>query len=134
MENPTLSADNLTQTTETPITTNREFLEAIFGPCNEEASERPLVCAKPGDPDDAGWTPQVWGVNTPENHALNWYVQPATFTRVNGKWKAQKAAAVAVHAVMLDDTGTKVSLDRLAACPPSWLLETIRQATSSARH
>ncbi len=42
MENPTVSADCLTQTSETPITTNREFLEAIFGPCNQEASARPL--------------------------------------------------------------------------------------------
>lgn len=126
MSEPTLSASGLTQTPETAETTNQAFLEAIFGPCNPAADVRPLLCAKHGDPDDkkAGWAPQPWGETPPENPDLNWYVQPSTFASIDGKWRAQKAAVVAVHAVMLDDVGTKVPLVRLTACPPSWLLET----------
>lgn len=126
MSEPTLSASGLTQTPETAETTNQAFLEAIFGRCNPAADVRPLLCAKHGDPDNkkAGWAPQPWGETRPENPDLNWYVQPSTFARIDGKWRAQKAAVVAVHAVMLDDVGTKVPLVRLTACPPSWLLET----------
>lgn len=124
MDELTLSADRPTQTLETTITTNQAFLEAIFGPCDPAAAARPILCAKPGDPDKAGWTPQAWVTDVPENPELNWYAQPATFASTGGKWRAQKAAAVAVHAVMLDDVGVKVPVDRLTACPPSWLLET----------
>lgn len=126
MSEATLSASGLTQTHETAETTNQAFLEAIFGLCNPAADVRPLLCAKHGDPDNkkAGWAPQPWGETRPENPDLNWYVQPSTFASIDGKWRAQKAAVVAVHAVMLDDVGTKVPLVRLTACPPSWLLET----------
>lgn len=126
MSEPILSASGLTETPETAETTNQAFLEAIFGPCDPAADVRPLLCAKHGDPDNkkAGWSPQPWGATPPENPDLNWYVQPSTFASVNGTWRAQKAAAVAVHAVMLDDVGTKVPMARLTACRPSWLLET----------
>jgi len=102
MTDLTLSPDRPAETTKTDITTNREFLEAIFGPCVPSADARPLLCSKSGDPDAAGWSPEPWGATPPENPALNWYVQPATFAAVGGKWKARKNAAVAVYAVMLD--------------------------------
>ena len=40
-----------------------------------------------------------------------------------GKYRRQKARFHALHAVMLDDVGSKVSMERLTL-PPSWLLET----------
>ena len=40
-----------------------------------------------------------------------------------GQYRRQKARFQALYAVMLDDVGTKVAMERLTL-PPSWLLET----------
>ena len=40
-----------------------------------------------------------------------------------GQYRRQKARFQALHAVMLDDVGSKVPMERLTL-PPSWLLET----------
>ena len=40
-----------------------------------------------------------------------------------GQYRRQKARFQALHAVMLDDVGSKVAMERLTL-PPSWLLET----------
>lgn len=101
---------------------NDEFLNAIFG--NTFTSAHPLVCKKTGDPDLGGWLPAKWPciTNLPE---LNWYALPSLYQPDHtGRYRAKKELAVSVHAVMVDDVGTKVSTEHFASCPPSWAIET----------
>jgi hypothetical protein len=101
---------------------NDEFLTAIFG--NTFTSAHPLVCKKTGDPDLGGWLPAKWPCNTnlPE---LNWYALPSLYQPDDtGRYRAKKELAVSVHAMMVDDVGTKISAERFASCPPSWAIET----------
>lgn len=113
------------ETVETYSTvTNDDFLEAIFGAVSAEATYKPLVCSKPADPTQGGWPAKTWPTDT-SNGRLNWYATPALFApNPQGQYRAQKELAQTVHCVMLDDVGTKIPLDRLEACEPSWLLET----------
>lgn len=112
----------LTDETDFTAITNDAFLAAIFGTTFDV--ERPLVCSIAGDPENKGWSPQAWPCDT-SNAMLNWYVAPAMFVpNEQGRYRAQKRLGRGVYAVMLDDIGTKVPAARLAACPPSWLIET----------
>jgi hypothetical protein len=101
---------------------NDDFLTAIFG--NTFTSAHPLVCKKTGDPDLDGWLPNKWPCNTnaPE---LNWYSLPSLYQPDDtGRYRAKREFAVSVHAVMVDDVGTKVSAEHFGNCPPSWAIET----------
>ena len=101
---------------------NDEFLTAIFG--NTFTSAHPLVCKKPSDPDLGGWVANKWPCNTNASD-LNWYALPGLYQPDDtGRYRAKKELAVSVHAVMVDDVGTKVSADHFANCPPSWAIET----------
>ena len=56
--------------------------------------------------------------------SANTYVSLAVFQAdEGGQYRRQKARFDALHAVMLDDVGTKVAMERLTL-PPSWLIET----------
>lgn len=102
--------------------TNDQFLSAIFGTSFSRAY--PLVCAKPGDPDQGGWLAKRWPCNTSDSN-LNWYFGPSLFEPDHdGLFKAKKELAVAVCVVMVDDVGTKVDADRFTVCKPSWAIET----------
>lgn len=101
---------------------NDEFLTAIFG--NTFTLAHPLVCKKNGDPDVGGWIPNKWPCNTNASD-LNWYTLPSVYKSDDtGRYRAKKELAVAVHAVMVDDVGTKVSAEHFVTCPPSWAIET----------
>lgn len=124
--NPTLSSrapDETVETDETYSTvSNDEFLSAIFG--NDFKLSRPLVCSLDGDPEGQGWPAKPWPCDTSDD-SMNWYAQPSVFSpNDQGRYRAQKTLAGLVYCAMVDDLGTKVPLDRLAACPPSWLIET----------
>lgn len=101
---------------------NDEFLAAIFG--NTFTSAHPLVCKKTGNPDLGGWIANKWpcDTNAPD---LNWYTLPSLYQPDDtGRYRAKKELAVSVHAVMVDDVGTKVSAEHFASRPPSWAIET----------
>ena len=101
---------------------NDDFLTAIFGRTFTVA--HPLVCKKPGDPDLGGWTANKWPCNT-NVPAMNWYALPSLYRADDsGRYRAKKELAVSVHAVMVDDVGTKVSAEKFVNCPPSWAIET----------
>ncbi len=122
----TFCADQPDQPYQTDVTysaiTNDVFLTAIFGATIDTG--RPVVCSFAGDPENNGWHPKAWPCKT-SNNELNWYVAPAVFVPDDqGRYRAQKRFGRAVYAVMLDDLGGKIPLPRIAACPPSWLLET----------
>lgn len=101
--------------------TNDDFVSAIFGEYDQNLT--PLVCSKAGDPDNSGWTAQAWPCATADSN-LNWYLAPSLFNADEaGKHRAKKELAHSIHAVMLDDIGTKVDPERLTQAP-SWLIET----------
>lgn len=108
---------------------NGEFLQAVFGAALGEA--RPVVVSFNGDPTKApskAWFGQPWGV-PPETSgqlsaAANNYFSLAAFRPDEaGQYRRKKVQFHALHAVMLDDVGTKVAPERLTL-PPSWTIET----------
>ena len=104
--------------------TNAEFIAAVFPHLPEGASA--AVCSKRGNPDLGGWpcrrADQVAAGLAAEN---NNYLSCASFyPGDDGSFKARKAQFAACHFLLLDDLGTKVSLDRLDGFELSWLIET----------
>lgn len=101
--------------------TNDEFISAIFG--DHDQNLTPLVCSKTGDPDKSGWSAKLWPCDTTDSNK-NWYLAPSLFgAHETGEYRAKKELAKSIHAVMLDDIGTKVDLEKLTQAP-SWLIET----------
>jgi hypothetical protein len=117
------------KTDETKLVSNEAFLAEVFG--LELAEARPLVVSFKGNPaivHKKSWFGRPWidGINMatelPAN--ANNYFSLAVFRPDEaGQYRRQKARFQALHAVMLDDVGSKVDMERLTL-PPSWLLET----------
>ena len=115
-------------TGETDLVGNGEFLLAVFG---ELVDARPVVVSFEGNP--ASVPPKVWfgrpWQGTPDlaislPASANNYFSLAVFRPDEaGHFRRQKPRFQALYAVMLDDIGTKVALERLTL-PPTWLLET----------
>lgn len=117
-----LAADRAVTHMDLGKVTNDDFLSAIFGSTFSTAF--PLVCKKSGDPSVTGFFPMRWPCKTDDSNQ-NWYCSPSLHTASsNGLFRAKKETAISVHAVMLDDIGTKVAADKVASCPPSWAIET----------
>jgi hypothetical protein len=116
-------------TGETDLASNAEFLTRVFG--NDLAEARPVVVSFAGNPaivSKAAWFGRPWFDATDVTAILpddtNNYFSLATFWPDEaGQYRRQKSRFRALHAVMLDDVGNKVALERLTL-PPSWLLET----------
>jgi putative DNA primase/helicase len=85
----------------------------------------PAVCSKPGDPTQGGWyamrADQATG-KLPEGH--NNYFNGSSFFQGAGPFSVRKTQSAACHALLLDDLGTKASMDRLGKFQLSWQLET----------
>ena len=108
---------------------NEAFLAEVFG--RELADARPLVVSFKGNPltvPRKAWFGRPWTSGSNMATALpadaNNYFSLAVFRPDEaGQYRRQKARFQALHAVMLDDVGSKVPMERLTL-PPSWLLET----------
>lgn len=104
---------------------NEEFLQAVFAGLTEP--HRPFVLGFDGKPKERkAWGGNPWqaGKTSTENPSLNWYFTLATYAPDDGYHRQEKHCA-GVFGVMLDDVGTKaLPLERLAACPPSIVIET----------
>ncbi len=116
------------ETDETVAVTNREFLDAVFEGSDPDA--RALVVSFPGNPSKVA--ARVWGGDAWERSAdttllpatANNYFSVATFRPDDaGRFRRRKASFAHLHAVMLDDVGTKVEAERLDL-PVSWKIET----------
>ena len=115
--------------TETGLVHNGDFLAAVFR--HELDDARPLLVSFEGDP--ANVPPDKWSVRPwtgTRDDAINCaagannYFTLATSTPDDaGRYRRKKAHFCALYAVMLDDVGTKVVMERLTL-RPSWLLET----------
>lgn len=117
------------KTNKTDSVSNEEFLQTVFGAKSSDA--RPVVVSFDGDPASAPskhWFGVSWqGIpGTPARlptSANNYFSLAAFLPDEAGNYRRQKARFHALYAVMLDDIGTKVAIERLTL-PPSWLLET----------
>jgi hypothetical protein len=117
------------KTDETYLSSNQEFLRNVF---NKELSMAlPIVVSFKGNPStvpEKAWSGRPWqtsnDLNTDLPRDANNYFTPAVFNPdKDGKYRRKKKHFQALHAVVLDDVGTKVLKERLTL-PPSWLLET----------
>jgi hypothetical protein len=105
--------------------TNEQFILAVFGDeLNIQTDAWPLVCSIAGNPEDGKYWAQPWPCDT-SDATQNWYVQPSVFEpNADGEYRALKKLVRKVLCVMLDDVGSKVPLERIDACPPTWQIET----------
>jgi len=112
---------------------NGEFLQAVFGDAIDDAraKARPVLVSFNGNPAIVPakvWFGRPWSgdidLSTSLPSSANNYFSLAVFMPdESGKFRRKKARFSALYAVMLDDVGTKVAMDRLTL-PPSWLIET----------
>ena len=117
------------KTDETYVVSNAEFLRAVFG--DDLADARPIAASFEGNPADvpaSAWLGWPWQAADEVSISLpassNNYFSLAVFRSDDaGRFRRLKARFQALHAVMLDDVGTKVAMERLTL-PPSWFLET----------
>lgn len=117
------------KTNETEKVSNEQFLRAVFGEVG--GNGRPVLVSFAGNP--ASVRKQLWhGKPLPEYdqadrqlpaHHNNYFSLASFRPDDTGQYRRQKKNFQTLHAVMLDDVGTKVELERLTL-PPSWLLET----------
>ena len=116
------------KTGETDSVDNNDFMQALFGQVDGDV--RPVVVSFAGDPTSvarSAWAGQPWTLaETGLSLLNNNYFSLAVF-RPNeaGLWRRQKAQFVALQAIMLDDLGGKIPMERLTL-KPTWLLETSR--------
>lgn len=113
---------------------NDDFIAGIFGsPCNF-GDPQPLFVSFMGNPKEmtgpkaGAWAGKIRLGFSDWAPAANNYFSIATFDQkvVNGEgniYKRRKGHFHALHAVVLDDVGTKVPAERVTL-PPSWALET----------
>lgn len=124
-----LAPKKTSETGITDIVSNGAFLHAVFG--DGLTDVRPVVVSFEGSPASVpgkAWFGRPWAGNAGPDAGLpasaNNYFSLAVFRPDEaGQYRRQKARFHALHAVMLDDVGSKVAMERLTL-PPSWLLET----------
>ena len=117
------------ETDETDLVGNGEFLLAVFG--GELRGAAPVLVSFDGNPTNVpgkAWSGWPWqgtlDVSTSLPASANNFFSLAVFRPDDaGKFRRLNARFQALHAVMLDDLGTKVAMERLTL-RPSWLLET----------
>lgn len=117
------------KTEKTYFVDNGEFLLAVFGDAFTETL--PVLVSFKGNPVDVPrkvWFGMPWQKNfdmaTDLPADANNYFSLAVFKPDEaGRYRRQKARFHALHAVMLDDIGSKVPMERLTL-QPTWLLET----------
>ena len=113
----------------TDCVSNQSFLSAIFG--DWQSDMKPLLVSFAGNPAKAtnnAWFGRPWpglaGKDLGLSPNSNNYFSLAVFCPDEaGNYRRQKSRFSALHAVMLDDVGSKVDMERLTLSP-TWLLET----------
>lgn len=124
----TSSKSETIKSDETYLVDNLTFLSTVFGEKFDTA--RPILVSFVGNPSTVNgskWFGQPWGgaasfLHLSENS--NNYFSLAIFkSDETGQYRRRKSHFQGLCAVMLDDIGSKISMERLTL-PPSWLLET----------
>jgi hypothetical protein len=112
--------------TDSVVISNADFMVGVFGEVT--GTERPVVVSFAGNPATVGksaWFGKPWIADkTLLSADHNNYTSFATFRPDDeGKYRRQKKQFAALYAVMLDDIGVKVPLDRITL-DPRWMIET----------
>lgn len=123
------SSDKTDTTGGTDSISNETFLKMVFRDAHPTA--RPLLVSFTGNPATAtssAWAGKAWHIDTDLALQIppsaNNYFSLADFLPDDaGCYRRRKSSFRALHAVMLDDIGSKVVPDRLTLAP-SWMLET----------
>jgi hypothetical protein len=109
------------------LVNNQRFMEAIFSNAAEGCA--PMVVSFEGRPvevDKRHWLGEPWlgqQLNFPTSH--NNYFSLATFQPdESGGYRRTKKQFAGLHALMFDDIGTKIPMEKIGALEPSWKLET----------
>lgn len=104
---------------------NDDFLHEVFQSLPDQAQL--MVVAFSGDPRSvkgSAWNASSWQAGrVMTGSANNYFALSSYYPSEDGKIQRKKSRFAALHAVMLDDLGTKVPLDRMIL-PFSWLIET----------
>lgn len=113
------------KTDKTDIVSNNDFLQAIFGSLSADVC--PVLVRFVGNPQEvprSSWGGFPWhGMIAPPSDHNNYFSLAVFRPDEAGKYRRQKCRFQALHAVMLDDIGTKVAEERVTL-PPTWVLET----------
>ncbi len=117
------------KTDKTDELSNETFLSEVFR--GELMETCPITVSFSGNPaavPGTSWTGEAWGKSAQQKPALlaqhnNYFTLASYRPNDMGTCRRQKKYFHALHAVMLDDVGTKVDRGRLTL-QPSWLLET----------
>ena len=117
------------KTGKTDLVSNEAFLRGVFG--QELTEARPVVVSFTGNPTNVpgtAWFGKPWmGSDDPAgtlaDDANNYFSLAVFRPDEAGQYRRQKTRFHSLHAVMLDDVGSKVPMERLTL-EPSWLLET----------
>lgn len=104
------------------------ILAAMFR--NMAPDDRAVLCSVAGDPSSApgyAWGGAPWALGAPYRllSQRNNYVAISSFAKVEGRWRRRKDQFRGLHALMIDDVGTKVSPESIPReLPPSLVVET----------
>jgi hypothetical protein len=113
------------ETGKTYLVENNEFMREVFPVARLDTC--PVVVSFKGDPAHSkSWLGAPWDGSSATGlppDANNYFSLASYRPDDSGQVRRRKASFHALHAIMLDDVGTKVEMDRVGL-PPSWLLET----------
>lgn len=103
--------------------TNHDVLAAIFHTVPQDSHI--AVCSKSGDPAQGGWSAQQYQIDQSFDATVNHYFNCASF-KLNNKnnVSAKKEYFAGLHAIVLDDVGSKVGIDKLGDLKVSAKIET----------
>lgn len=106
---------------------NTDFLRTIFGDASSD--ERPIIVGFKGNPLNVAkqkWYGKPWtstSIVKPPRDENNYFSLARFKPNEAGEYRRKKSQFHTLHAVMLDDIGTKIPVERLTL-EPSWILET----------
>lgn len=114
------------KTDKTYIQSNHDFIRGIFGDdLNEYLPVWVSLVGNPHKAKPAEWSGKAWQADAADfRHESNNYCTLAVYRQnEKGQYRRKKSQFHALYAVMLDDLGTKIPMDRMTLTP-SWLIET----------
>lgn len=120
----TPTAKILTLVPTVPSVSNSAFVTAVFHNLSTETYA--AICTKPNNPEEGGWSAKradltVEGLSIANNN----YLCGSSFRLdADGSFNVRKENVASCHFLMLDDLGTKISMERLSGFELSWLIET----------
>lgn len=115
--------ENPVKTGETVKITNAEFIDAVFRDKPDGAFV--LVTQLTGNPNQAkGWPARTWPCDLSDTSHNTYFSLASYYPGDDGKVARRKTHFAGLHGLLLDDLGTKASIDRLGAFELSYLIET----------